>query len=132
MGEAATAEPSTEKLRELGAALHEITAALRDLGPGRRRRWFQGPVYADLIVDFVDDALTRFELTFEGQWLAVEREGIATGRTDEHTADSVVPVSKLVTRDSESSAETIAAARAVLSALCDAELRDALLAMLGG
>jgi hypothetical protein len=132
MGEAANAAPSTEKLRELGAALHEITAALRDLGPGRSRRWFQGPVYADLIVDFVDDALTRFELTFEGQWLAVERESIATGRTDERTADSVVPVSKLVTRDAASSAGTIAAAREVLSSLCDAELRDALLAMLRG
>jgi hypothetical protein len=122
--------PPANRLREIGAALHEITASLRDLGPGRKRRWFQGPVYADLIVDFAEGQLTRFELTFEGQWLSVERDAISTGRTDEQSAESVVPVSKLVARDTESSAQTVAAAREVLSALCDSELRDALLAML--
>lgn len=119
-----------ERLRALGAALHEITASMKVAGPGQRRRWFQGPAYTDLFVDFEDDQLVRWELTFASQWLAVERTATSTGRTNELELDPQKPASKLVTRDAERSEAVVAAARAVLAGLCDDELRDALLSLL--
>lgn len=130
MGRNALASLSPDKLRALGSELHEITAALKVPEPGHKRRWFQGPTYTDLFVDFRDDQLVRWELTFESQWLAVERTAATTGYTDELDASSLQPLSKLVTRDEVASSEVVAAAREVLAGLSDQLLRDALLAML--
>src|SRR6185312_5692155 len=119
-----------EDLQALGASMHEITASLKDPGPGKKRRWFQGPTYCDLIVDLENGAISRFELTFEGQWLAVERAHAATGMTDELLMGGSTPSSRIVSRDAALAPDVINAAREVLAGIVDMVLATELMRLL--
>ncbi|MBS2031515.1 MAG: hypothetical protein JST54_26685 [Deltaproteobacteria bacterium] len=130
MSRRSLSQRTPEQLQELGASMHEITASLKDLGPGKKRRWFQGPMYCDLIVDLEEGEIIRFELTFEGQWLAVERTRAATGSTDELTLGGATPSSRVVTRDAALAPDVMNAAYEVLAGITDMALATELMRLL--
>jgi hypothetical protein len=125
---AALSEP---RLQQIAAQLREVRIALREPGPGQRRRWLQGPQHTDLILDYEGEKLLRMEFSFAGYWVLVEDGQTFTGHTDEfdpHSGGSLV--SRLVERDDRNQLFVIEAARVLLRSMSDQVLAAQLLPLL--